>query len=138
MESLAVSLPAVAFERLRRINKRRAKEKSRKALISLPRKFRILKNRPHAFRRWGRTVLPKSENILDRGRSFRFSGHEVSLAVEVVLGQSAEPMVLFVVAVGAKEHEVVLIQRDVGIVDVLDGEMDFVMDLVPGLPTFLA
>jgi hypothetical protein len=47
-------------------------------------------------------------------------------------------MVLFVVAVGAKEHEVVLIQRDVGIVDVLDGEMDFVMDLVPGLPTFLA
>jgi len=47
-------------------------------------------------------------------------------------------MVLFVVAIGAKEHQVVLIQRDVGIVDVLDGEVDLMMNLVPGLPTFLA
>ena len=47
-------------------------------------------------------------------------------------------MVFFVVAIGAKEHQVVLIQRDVGIVDVLDGEMDFVMDLVSGFSTLLA
>jgi hypothetical protein len=46
-------------------------------------------------------------------------------------------MVLFVVAIGAKEHQVILIQRDVGIVDVLDCEMDFVMDLVSGFSTFL-
>ena len=47
-------------------------------------------------------------------------------------------MVLFVVAVGAKEHQVVLVKSDIGIVDVLDGEMDLVMDLVPRLPALLA
>jgi len=47
-------------------------------------------------------------------------------------------MVLFVVAIGAKEHQIVLVQGDIGIVDVLYGEVDLVMGLVPRLPALLA